>query len=49
MKRLFGIVALALALAGCGKADGLVPAQGKTLPIAPYGAKTQPTAALGTW
>jgi hypothetical protein len=22
-----------------------VPAQGKTLPIAPYGAKTQPTAA----
>ena len=44
MKRLFGIVGLALALSGCGKADGLVPTAGKTLPIAPYGAKTQPTA-----
>ena len=45
MKRLLALTGLALALAGCGAADGLVPAEGKTLPVAPYGAKTQPTAA----
>ena len=45
MKRLLALTGLALALAGCGAADGLVPAEGKTLPVAPYGAKTPPTAA----
>ncbi len=44
-KRLLGLAGLALALSGCGAADGLVPAEGKTLPVAPYGAKTPPTAA----
>jgi len=45
MKRLLALTGLALALSGCGAADGLVPEEGKTLPVAPYGAKTQPTAA----
>ena len=45
MKTLLGLAGLALALSGCGAADGLKPAEGKTLPVAPYGAKTQPTPA----
>ena len=45
MKRLLGLAGLALALTGCGAADGLVPAEGKTLPVAPYGAKTPLTPA----
>lgn len=45
MKRLLGLAGLALALSGCGAADRLAPAEGKTLPIAPYGAKTTPTPA----
>lgn len=45
MKRLLGLAGLVLALTGCGAADGLKPAEGKALPIAPYGAKTPPTAA----
>ncbi len=44
MKRVT-IVGLALALAGCGAAKELQPAPGKALPVAPYGAKTAPTAA----
>ena len=43
MKRL--ILVAALALGGCGAADGLKPAEGKPLPIAPYGAKAMPTPA----
>jgi len=42
MKRLVPI--LALALAGCGAAKELQPAPGATLPPAPYGATTTPTA-----
>jgi hypothetical protein len=38
------VVLIALALAGCGASDGLEPAPGKKLPIAPYGAKATPTA-----
>ena len=48
MKRVLGLGGLALAslaLAGCGAADGLQPAEGKALPVAPYGAKTPPTPA----
>ena len=45
MKKLLGLAGLALALSACGAADGLKPAEGKTLPVAPYGAKTQPTPA----
>jgi hypothetical protein len=41
MKRL--ILLGALALGGCGAADGLKPAEGKPLPVAPYGAKATPT------
>lgn len=33
-----------LALAGCGSAVGLKPPPGGALPVAPYGARTQPTA-----
>lgn len=33
-----------LLLAGCGAAGKLQPAAGKTLPVAPYGAKATPTA-----
>ncbi len=44
MKRCI-VVAAALALAGCGAADGLKPADGKSLPVAPYGAKATPTPA----
>jgi hypothetical protein len=34
-----------LTLSGCGAADGLEPQPGKSLPVAPYGAKTTPTPA----
>ncbi|MDB5677868.1 hypothetical protein [Sphingomonas bacterium] len=42
MKRLvaFGLI---LALSACGAARELKPAEGKALPIAPYGATTTPT------
>ena len=42
MKRL---LILALALAGCGTNNGLRPRDSKALPVAPYGAPAQPTAA----
>ena len=35
----------ALLLAGCGAASGLKPAEGRSLPVAPYGAKETPTPA----
>jgi hypothetical protein len=38
-----GIILLALGLAACGGREELQPAQGKTLPPAPYGAEAQPT------
>ncbi len=41
MKRL--IILVGLALSGCGTAGGLQPADGKTLPVAPYGARKTPT------
>jgi hypothetical protein len=44
MKRLIPF-ALALALAGCGAAKQLQSAEGKSLPVAPYGAKATPTPA----
>lgn len=44
MKRLMPI-ALALTLAGCGAAKQLEPAEGASLPPAPYGAKATPTPA----
>lgn len=37
------IVALALLLAGCGSAAGLEPAPGRSLPVAPAGARATPT------
>ena len=43
MKRLIPGLALALALAGCGAAKELQPAEGASLPPAPYGAKATPT------
>ena len=43
MKRLF--LLLPLALAGCGSSLGLKPKPGASLPVAPYGAATRPTAA----
>jgi hypothetical protein len=39
-----GIVVLALLLGGCGSAKGLRPPQGQSLPVAPVGARTPPTA-----
>lgn len=39
------IVAAALALAGCGAADGLQPGPGSALPTKPYGATATPTPA----
>ena len=44
MKRPIAI-ALLLALAGCGAAKQLQPAEGASLPVAPYGAKATPTPA----
>ena len=37
------ILLLPLALAGCGKAATLRPAEGASLPVAPYGATNQLT------
>lgn len=42
MKRLV-VLGLGLALAGCGSNAGLKPAEGKPLPVAPYGARATPT------
>jgi hypothetical protein len=42
MKRAI-ILGLALALAGCGVQQDLKPQKGQSLPVAPYGAKQQPT------
>ena len=42
MKRL-AIVAVILALAACGAARELKPANGESLPVAPYGAAATPT------
>lgn len=44
MKRLVGALAV-LALAGCGAREELKPAQGASLPAAPYGASATPTPA----
>lgn len=41
MKRV--VLSIALLLSGCGAAKQLQPAEGKTLPIAPAGARTTPT------
>jgi len=43
IKRL-AVVAVALALTGCGAREGLKPVAGKELPVAPYAAKKQPQA-----
>lgn len=37
--RIFGIAVLVVALAACGKTAPLEPAEGRSLPPAPYGAK----------
>ncbi len=42
--RAAALLPLALVLAGCGAAQGLEPAPGKTLPVAPRGAVAVPTA-----
>ncbi len=42
MKRLL-LIGIVLALAACGAARELKPAEGKKLPIAPYGATATPT------
>ena len=44
MKGWFAIALMALPLAACGSAGQLKPAQGKTLPVAPYGAAATPGA-----
>ena len=44
MKRLLPLLT-AMALAGCGAAKQLQPAQGEMLPPAPYGATAAPTPA----
>jgi hypothetical protein len=38
-------IALPPALAACGAADNLRPAEGRSLPVAPYGAAATPTPA----
>lgn len=43
MKRMLLGTGLALLLAGCGAREGLAPAPGQSLPVAPYGAKATPT------
>jgi predicted small lipoprotein YifL len=43
MKRI-AIIALALALAACGRTGDLEPVAGSTLPPAPYGASERPSA-----
>jgi len=48
VKAVFGKVgiglAFALLLAACGSMSGLKPAPGKSLPVAPYGARATPSA-----
>jgi hypothetical protein len=44
MKRLYLSATLILALSACGSASQLKPAQGHSLPVAPYGAETTPNA-----
>ena len=44
MKRLAMAALTALTLAGCGAREELKPAQGASLPLAPYGAAATPTA-----
>ncbi|MGI4731995.1 MAG: hypothetical protein ACRYFW_09630 [Janthinobacterium lividum] len=39
------MVAVLIALAGCGSAAGLKPAPGEALPVAPRGARATPTVA----
>lgn len=43
MSRLLPLAILPL-ITACGSADRLTPAPGRSLPPAPYGARTQPTA-----
>ena len=44
MKVALGLLTVLL-LAGCGANSGLKPADGRPLPVAPYGAKATPTPA----
>jgi hypothetical protein len=44
MKRAGFILIAAVALAGCGKRQSLVPASGKALPVKPATSPTQPDA-----
>ncbi|MDT8279759.1 MAG: hypothetical protein RQ806_04340, partial [Erythrobacter sp.] len=44
MMRIAIVPGLAALLAGCGTPAPLTPPQGATLPVAPYGALTNPTA-----
>jgi hypothetical protein len=39
----FFLIGMVLSLAACGGREELQPAQGKSLPPAPYGAEAQPT------
>jgi hypothetical protein len=43
MKRELLLLSALLALAGCGAREGLKPAEGASLPPAPYGATATPT------
>lgn len=43
MKSLLPLGLLGLALAGCGAREELRPAQGASLPVAPYGAAATPS------
>jgi len=43
MRQVIAIAAI-IGLAGCGATTTLTPAAGSSLPPAPYGAETQPTA-----
>ena len=45
LRRITMLSALALPLAGCGAATGLKPAEGRSLPVAPAGARATPTPA----
>ena len=38
------LIAIAIALAGCAQRAALEPPPGRSLPVAPYGAKTTPDA-----
>ena len=40
-----GVLLLAVLLAACGASRGLKPAEGESLPVAPYGANATPTPA----